>query len=320
MGCFFKDNMIELLKKGSSQKLLDMKVYSISREISDFFGCPRISFDVETKPSEENKDGGCVTTTDGFSIHSTGGNTAATFHTDKDRNVITVYPATTNLETSLGHEAVHGYHFRSNESVQRVHSELEKYIPALQFSLISPGGNNLSTQSKEILASIHRGLVKYTVACEALAHGYIDLKDKTAVPLSFDMLFDAKDNHTAKELMSVVTNYGIDPKVLSLTPKDVIPFLQIQHTRAYQVLGSFTNRALFIDESSDPSISTRTEKDERFKSGIGTLVSIKYKALPSSQVEDRLREWFTMDCIALADRLIRKNTEHYQRVVDALAE
>ncbi|MEK6969475.1 MAG: hypothetical protein AABW48_03535 [Nanoarchaeota archaeon] len=312
--------MIELLQKGGSPKLLDTRVYSISREISDFFGCPRVSFDVETKPSEENGGMAGVTTTDGFSIHSTGENTAATFHTDKDRNVITVYPATKDSENSLRHEAVHGYHFHSNESVQRVHSQLEKYASALQLSLISPGGNNLSTQSKEILASLRQRSVKYIVACEALAHGYVDLKDKEMEPPSFTVLSDAKDNHTAKELMSAVTNYNIDPNVLSLTPKDVIPFLQIQHTRAYWVLGSFTNRALFIDESSDPAISTRTEKDERVKSGIEKLVSITYKALPPSQVEDRLREWFTMDCIALADRLIRKNTEHYQRAVNALTE
>lgn len=313
--------MIEILQKWGFQKLLEMRVYSISREISDFFNCRRISFDVETKPPEENEGMTKVTAPDGFSIYSAGANTAASFYTDKDRNVITAYPTTKDLENSLRHEAVHGYHFRNNKSAQRLPDQLETYLSALQFSLTSSNGNYLSAQSKKILASLPYIMVRRIVACEALAHGYVDLKGKNTVPRSFDTLFDAKeDRDRVEELVRSVTNYDIDPNVLSLTPRDVVPFLQIQHTRAYHVLGSFTNQALFIDESSDPSISTRTEKDERVKSGIGKLVSIQYKALPPSQIEDRLREWFTMDCIALADRLIKKNTEHYQRFVNALTE
>lgn len=298
-----------------------------SRRISSFFDCPRLSFDLEIKPSPRENGRIDYATSGGLTtILCPNTEPGAYFHPDDERNIITIssLPSREHLTKMLRHEIVHGYHFRNNGSLQSARGQVQNYFPALESILrSSEEGNELSLQDKEIIVSFHRQLVKQTVAYEAIARGYVDSRNKERESQSVPVSFDSKAKVSEEAINRLLTNYDLDLSALNalnLTAKGVIPFLISEYKRAYFILRLFADQALFIDDSSDLPPNITSKKDERHPSGTEVSICPRYKPLSPSQVEHRLRAWFAMDYVALADSLIDKNARHCHRIRDAFNE
>lgn len=319
--------MINKVKKKVRNSLLKSIVKYVhlknaSREISEFLNLPKLSFEVTIgEPRKitdhfmkyKGKDGveRCVYTPKSF--------LSATFHTEKNRNIITLYPDPISKKLTgilkdnthtFGHEVFHGYHVNNNESLIKCISELEEFYSVIDLS-IDKMDELIPYKERAYLSGASDILCFKALTCETLVRAYekarnglAELKTKTEVSLE-----RFRKDLEKEELI----NFNFNFKGNYIFWRDIFSLMNCQYKKAYD-LSEIADSLLLADHLKEPKISFSIQNGEKERK---LSIEAAYFSISAEKAKDVINEGIREDYWKFSKKVIEKYKQHIERIRNA---